>query len=147
MSFQTALLPGDAYRALRDNMPSWKAQAQNALAFIQANSIDTNYVFNLLDKLNGVITSINNMKVVAGLDTYATNQGYTGTCSADATATANAAQACINWVVTNFPTDTGGFIQAFKLNSGDGSRIAAVFTPAQTGGLQTSLSNLIATIQ
>lgn len=146
MTFQTALLASDAYAALRNNMPGWKAQAQNALAFIQANAINSDYVFGMLDQLRAIIISINNMNAVAGLNAYATSLGYSGTMTTDAGLVVTAATNCISWITTNFPKDAGGFIQAYTL-AADGSRTATVFTPAQTVGLQNSLTSLIATIQ
>jgi hypothetical protein len=135
---------GDAYNLIRGNASGWKAQAQNANASLAAGSVDTNFVFRMLDQLNTIIVSLNAWKAVTGLDTYATGQGYTGTMSADCLATVNAAQACINWVVTNFPA-SGGFLQGFTLNA-DGSRTARTFTSAQTAGLQTNLTSFVATI-
>lgn len=146
MSFQTSTLASDAYANLRSNMRGWKLQAQSALAFTQANSIDTNYVFGMLDQLRSIISTINTMVAVSGLNAYATGLGYSGTMTTDANAVATAATNCISWVTTNFPKDAGSFLQAYTLNA-DGTRTAASFTPAQTGGLQTSLSALIATIQ
>jgi hypothetical protein len=146
MAFITATLASDAYSALRSNMPGWKAQAQNALSYIQTNSINSDYVFSLLNNLNGLISSISVASGVSGLNAYATSLGYSGTIVSDAAAVSSAAQACITWVTSNFPKDTGGFIQAYTLNA-DGTRTAASFTPTQTSGLQTALTSLIATIQ
>ncbi len=47
--------------------------------------------------------------------------------------------------MTNFPKDSGGFIQAFTLNT-DGTRTPASFTSVQTVGLQTLIQALINTI-
>lgn len=146
MAFQTALLASDAYAALRSNMPGWKAQAQNVLAFVQANSIDSLFVFSMLDQLRSIIVSINNMVAVAGLNAFATGQGYSGTIVTDANAVASAAQNCIAWITANFPKDAGGFVQAYTLNA-DGTRTPANFTSAQTVGLQNSLAALVAAIQ
>ena len=144
MAFQTANLAGDAYLALRNNAPSWKAQAQQMLTYLQNNSVDTNWVFRLLDNLNSLISSVNTWTAVAGLNAYATSMGYSGTMSTDAAAIATAAQGCIGWVTSNFPA-SGGFLQGYTLNA-DGTRTARSFTTAQTAGLQTTLSTLIGTI-
>lgn len=146
MAFQTALLPGDAYNNLRMSAVAWKQQAQNALATTQAGTIDANFVFRVLDQLNAIVASINTWKAVAGLDAFATSEGYTGTMSTDAAAVAAAALSCVNWVTSNFPKDTQGFAQAYTLNA-DGSRTAATFTNTQTSGLQTALQTFISTIQ
>lgn len=146
MAFQTGFLASDAYISLRSSMPSWKAQAQNALTYIQGHSIDTNYVFSMLDTLRGIVAQINTMVAVSGLNTYATSLGYSGAMTTDANAVATAATNCISWVTTNFPKDAGGFIQDNTLNA-DGTRTPASFTSVQTAGLQSSLSSLIAAIQ
>ncbi|HEY2810552.1 MAG TPA: hypothetical protein VGJ00_04085 [Rhabdochlamydiaceae bacterium] len=124
-----------------------KQQAAAAVIVIQSNNINTAYVFSMLDQLSGVITNLNAYKNVVGLNTYATANipGYAGTLTSDITSVVNASQACIDWIISNFPKDTGGFIQAEKLNS-DGTRIMSVFTPAQTVGLQTVLNALVASI-
>lgn len=125
---------------------SVKFQAQNYLVTLQTGSVNTISIFQFLDQMGGLIAQLNTWKVVSGLDTYATANlpGYGGTLTADITSTVNAGQNCINWVVTNFPV-SAGFLQAFKLNA-DGTRVATVFTSAQTAGLQTALSAFIATI-
>lgn len=138
------MLAGEAFAAIRGNAASWKAQAQNANISLAAGNVDTNFIFRMLDQLNSAITALAAWKAVAGLDTFATGQGYVGTMSSDCTTTSNAAQTCITWVVTNFPS-SGGFLQGFTLNA-DGSRTARIFTPANTAGLQTNLAAFIATI-
>lgn len=125
-----------------------KDRATSAVAVMAAGPVDTNFVFNLLDALNGLIAGLNAVKNTAGLDAYATSQvpGYAGTMSSDITATINAAQACIDWVVTNFPKDsTASFLLAQSLNA-DGSRTNRNFTSGQTTGFRTALNNLLATI-
>jgi len=123
-----------------------KDRATSAVALMTAGSVDTIFIFSLLDALNGLITNLNAVKNTAGLDAYATAQvpGYAGTMSSDITATINAAQACIDWVVANFPA-SAGFLLGQSLNV-NGTRTQRNFTTAQTAGLQTALNNLLATI-
>jgi|SRR5882672_3228766 len=146
MSIQSAniLLAGDAFALIRGNAAGWKAQAQNALATMQAGSINSDFVFRLLDQTAGAINALTIWKAVSGLDTYATSQGYPTTLSTDCNSSISAAQAVIAWVVANFPA-SGGFLQSHTLNA-DGSRTPRSFTSTQTGGLQTALTNFIATI-
>ncbi len=142
------LLAGEAFSLIRANAAGWKAQAQNALASLQAGSVNSDFVFRMLDQLAAAIIALTAWKAVSGLDAYATGQGYTGTMSADCTATIAAAQACLTWVVTNFPVSSApqsGYLEAYTLNA-DGSRAARNFTTAQTAGLQTNLASFIATI-
>ncbi len=126
---------------------SVKSQAGNVLVSLQTGPVNAIFIFQLLDQLSGLIASLNTLSAPTGLNAYATAQvpGYAGTMTTDITAVVNAAQACINWVVTNFPKDSGGFIQAFTLNT-DGTRTPASFTSVQTVGLQTLIQALINTI-
>lgn len=142
----TAFSANEAFVAIRNNAGGVKAQAQNALAVLQAGSVNADFVFRMLDHLAGIVASLNQLKVISGLDSYATAQGYSGTLSADCTAAANAAQGCITWVVNNFPKDSGNiWLLSHQLNA-DGSRTARSFSSAQTAGLQTNLQTFIATI-
>jgi hypothetical protein len=131
---------------LQNTAYSIKSQAQNAVVTMQTGNINTTFVFQMLDELNAIIGLLNSASGIAGLNAYATAQcpGYVGTLTTDITATVNAAQAVINWVIANFP-NSSGFLQAYKLNA-DGSRLPTVFTPAQTTGLVTVLQAFIATI-
>lgn len=146
MSLQSAniLLPGDAYGLIRGNATGYKAQAQNALASAQGGPINTDFVFRMLDQVAGAINALTIWKAVAGLDAYATSQSYPQSIVGDCNASITAAQAIISWVTTNFPS-SGGFLQGYTLNA-DGSRTPRSFTTAQTAGLQTALTNFIATI-
>lgn len=144
MAFTTAMLASEAFALIRTNVPGYKAQAQNALASMQGGSVDTNFVFRMLDQSGAIVTALDAWKAVAGLDAYATSMGYPTTMSTDCGAIASAATATINWVVANFPA-SGGFLLDNTLNA-DGSRTPRSFTSAQTAGLQTQMSSLIATI-
>src|SRR5712691_3392792 len=68
MSLQSSntFLAGDAYSALRGNAAGWKAQAQNALATMQAGSINSDFVFRMLDQTAGAINAMTTWKAVAG---------------------------------------------------------------------------------
>jgi hypothetical protein len=147
MALQTAstsLSPQDAYNMIRSNAASVKAQAQNALLSLQGGSVQTGFIFSMLDQLSGIIAALNTWKLISGLDSYATAQGYTGSLAADCGTCSTAATACISWVVQNFPA-SGGFLQAESINA-DGSRTQRSFTSVQTAGLQTNLQAFIATI-
>lgn len=125
-----------------------KTQAQGALATLQAGSVDTNWVYSLLDQINANLSFFTRFVGVLGLDAYAQAQipGYSGSLVADGTAVVNALTDCRAWVVANFPKDsTNTFVLDYTLNS-DGTRTARSFTPAMTAGLQTKLQTLIALI-
>jgi len=125
---------------------SVKQHGNGAIAIMQANSVNTAFIFNVVNQLNSLITSLNSLSGTAGLNAYATAQlpGYAGTLTTDITATVNAATACVSWISTNFP-NSNGWLNAEKLNA-DGSFTYASFTPAQTAGFVTLLQALIATI-
>ena len=125
-----------------------KYQAGNALITLQTQSVSTNFVFQFLDQMNGLISTLNTWQSTSGLNAYATANlpGYVGTLTADVTAVINSGQACIDWIVANFPKDsTNTWILAEKLNA-DGTRTQRSFTPTQTAGLQTLLQAFINTI-
>jgi len=139
------LLAGDAYALIRGNAAGYKAQAQNALASLQAGSVNTDFIFRMLDQMAGAINALTVWKAVAGLDTYATSQSYPTSLVSDCNTAITAAQAVLSWVATNFPSDAGGFLQGYTLNT-DGSRTPRSFTTGQTAGLQTALTSFVATI-
>jgi hypothetical protein len=140
----TGLAPSEAFTQIRLMAQGAKNGAQGYLSTLQGGSVNTLWVFNLLDATSGFIAAVNTWKVVTGLDTYATAQGYNGTLTSDVTACVAAAKACIDWVVANFPTSVG-YIQGFTLNA-DGSRTPRTFTSVETAGLQSALTAFIATI-
>lgn len=142
----SGLSPSDAYNAIRGFAQTAKNVAQNTLAALQAGPVNTAFAFTMIDQLNVFIGNVTTWKSVTGLDAYATAQGYQGTMSADCTTAINAAQACVNWMVANFPAEVDGYIKAYKFNVADGTRLPNSFTSVQTAGLQTSLQSFIATI-
>jgi hypothetical protein len=137
----TSFSPQDAYNFIRANAQNIKALAQNALAVMQGGPVTTPFVFSMVDQLANIVSSLTTLKAIAGLDAYATAQGYSGSLASDCTACAAAAQTCITWVTTNFPIGT-----AYTAWNADGSRVPHSFTTAQTAGLQTNLQAFIATI-
>lgn len=138
----------DVLSTLRALAGQTKSQMQNAVATMAAQNVDTNFVFGILDKLNWLISTLTAWQGTIGLNAYATEQlpDYAGTLTTDITVVIEAAQACINWVVTNFPKDsTNTYILAESINT-DGTRTLRQFTPAQTAGFRTMIQALIATI-
>lgn len=126
-----------------------KAQAQDALATLQAGPVTADWVFNFLAQANAAISNFNRFKNVTGLDAYAQAQvpGYGGTMSADITGVVAAIQTCVNWVVTNFPKDsTKTYLLAYTALASDGSKTPRSFSSTQTSQLQTNLQALIALI-
>ena len=146
MPLQSAIVtPHEALTRIRATANNTRVEAEGVLDTTQLSSIDTNGVFRALDQFAFYIASLTSLKATPGLDAYATAQGYSGSLVADCTASTAAAQNCIGWVVTNFPTGAGGFLLAETLNA-DGSRTLRMFTPAQTAGWRTVLQAFIDTI-
>jgi hypothetical protein len=139
---------GNVLSVIQSSAGGAKAEAQSYLVSLQSGTVDTFFIFNMLDAARSFIATMNSLSAIAGLNAYATANvpGYAGTLTADITASINAAQAVINWVITNFPKDsTATWLLAYKLNA-DGTRTANTFTSAQTAGLQTAVQTFIATI-
>lgn len=123
-----------------------KVLCAGARAQMMAGSVDATQIFALLDNLRAFIALIDAHSGTAGLNAYATAQipGYAGTLTSDIATTRAALVACIDWVVANFPT-AGGYLQSHQINA-DGTRTQRSFTSAQTAGLRTELSAVLATI-
>jgi hypothetical protein len=136
--------PAEAYGLIRATAQGARQQAQVAHDTLAAGNVAAPWVFSVLDQFHGFISQLQGWSAVSGLDDYATGQGYSGSMLADCNSCITAAQACINWVVTNFPT-SGGYLLSETLNA-DGSRTLRQFTPTQTAGWQTALNSFIATI-
>lgn len=123
-----------------------KGTCNNAIAQLAGN-VTPDQIWQMVDNLRAALASMNASAAVPGLANYAQAQFNDATynISTEYTTMVNSINAVINWVVANFPVDTGGFAQAYKINA-DGSRLVTQFTPAQTTGLVTALNNCVATI-
>lgn len=123
-----------------------KSLAANAKAQLAAGSVTSDQIFSLLDNIRAISIQIDSYAGTAGINTYATAQipNYTGTITNDVAATRAALQACIAWVISNFPV-VSTWLQSHQLNA-DGTRAPRSFSPAQTVGLQTALQGVLDTI-
>ena len=147
MAFPTGLTQAEGLIGAKNQARWVKGEAQNAVALL-GGSVTSNQVFQMIDNLRSWVAYFNQVAAIPGIAAYAQAQ-YDNTgldIVAEFTTMVNNIQACVDWVVANFPSDAGGFIEAYKLNA-DGSRTPATFTSAQTAGLTTALNNLIASIQ
>src|SRR6185369_15219509 len=95
-------------------------------ALMAAGTVDANIVFGVLDTVRLTIQRMD-AQIIPGLQTYA--QSQYNNAGLDITTEYNNMRAAlvnvINWIVANFPKDTGNFAQAYTL-AADGTR-----TPAQ----------------
>ena len=92
----TGYSPSETWAVLRQQAHSAMVVGQASLTTLQTSSVNTGWVFNLLDQLRVFIALLNTWGGVSGLNSYATAQGYGGTLTNDITACKNAAQACID---------------------------------------------------
>ena len=145
LSSDTQTPAADAFNYIRSTAIGAKQQTSQVIATLQGGNIDPNYAFRVIDQFHAFISNMQTWQTVSGLDAYANSQGYTGSLNTDVGTCVTAAQACITWIVNNFPTSAGGWLQAQSINA-DGSRTLRQFTPAQTAGWVTALNSFIATI-
>lgn len=146
MAFRTGVSLGDGFQDAK-NQAAWvKGVMQSAVSTL-TGTVDANFVFQLVDNVRAAISLLNRDASVSGMGAYAQAQYNDNTydVATEFNGMVNALNGVISWVVTNFPKDTGQFLQAYKINA-DGSRAPATFTPAQTAGLTSALNSAIATI-
>ena len=126
---------------------SWiKVQAQGASTMLTGN-VTTTQVLQIVDNLRSSLSVFAAVSAIPGISAYAQAQfdNPTYDIAANFTVMVNAINAAVAWVVTNFPKDTGGFMQGWTLAS-DGSRTEAVFTPAQTASWKTLIDAVSASV-
>lgn len=106
--------------------------AQNIIGFVGQLTLN-----------NALLTSY---AAMTGMEAYA--QAQLGNASLDIAGAFSAMQTAIvntiTWITTNFPVDSGGYLQFAQWNGGTVSY--TTFTPAQLTGFNTVLNSLIATI-
>ncbi len=139
----------DAFLAIMRASSIARNGAVSALATMQAGNVDTDFAFRILDQARTFIAQMNLWKGVPGIDAFFTANvpGYVGVITTDIDTAVTAAQAILNWLVTNFPRDTTSntWLLAQELNA-DGTRTLRQFTTVQTAGLQTLMQNFLNTI-
>ena len=120
-----------------------KQSAQIAVQLL-TGTVTANQVFQIVDNLRSPLQIFAQVAAIPGIAAYAQAQFNDATydVATEFTNMVNTINAVVNWVVTNFPKDTGGFAQAYTL-AADGSRTPVTFTPAQTAGLTTALNAVI----
>lgn len=119
-------------------------QASVALA-VAPNS--ANAIIQVMTMAKSSIEVFDDVATTPGLAQYARDQEDDPAYDvvAEFVAMRGAAIAVRDWVITNFPTSAGGFIEKDTLTA-DGSITVRQFTPAQTAGLQAALDALVAAI-
>jgi glycosylphosphatidylinositol transamidase (GPIT) subunit GPI8 len=146
MAFKTGVTQAEALADAK-NQAAWaKQQCQAAVTQLQSNT-NVNQIFQIVDNTRAAIGMLQRDSAVPGIVAYAQSQYNDGTydVATEFTNMVNALNAVVTWVVSNMPKDGSGFLLAHTINA-DGSRVARVFTPAQTAGLTTALNAAIAQI-
>lgn len=137
-----------AWAQARTAAASVQQQATSLATQIGAGPVSSQTILNycsFLAALNATLTQCAN---VSGIVAYA--QAQVGNPSLDVAGAFNTMQtalvAVITWIVTNFPKDTGNYLQAISGFTGAGVPIWVQFTQVQLSPLQTLLTALAATI-
>ena len=136
-----------AWGRARQFASSTKRDAQNVRALSVAGTLAASNVLDFATRLADARFEMQKSAAVPGIGEYARSQinDPAINIAAEFTAMVNAIDACIAWVVANFPKDAGGFLLA-KTIGADGRTIDRVFTAGSTATLRTQLDALIATI-
>jgi hypothetical protein len=124
-----------------------KGQAQNLVSLASAGTLNGQQIANLPAWLNLQNQQLSALSTTSGLAAYAQTQ--IGNATFDIAAAFVAMQAAITatvqWIVSNFPVDAGGFLAYAKFD-GSGNVIFTIFTAAQLAGFIAQLNALITTI-
>jgi len=122
-------------------------QSAQVAAQLLTGTVTANQVFQIVDNLRSPLQIFAQVAAIPGIAAYAQAQFNDATydVATEFTNMVNTINAVVNWVVTNFPKDTGGFAQAYTL-AADGSRTPVTFTPAQTAGLTAAINAVIGSI-
>lgn len=146
MAFRTDGL-AKAYQRGQNEAIRAKNYATQASAQLAAGSVSGNAVIQVMSQMKSFVEIFDGVSSTPGIAQYArdqeNDQGYD--VVAEFTAMRNECVACRDWVITNFPTSAGGFIEKDTLEV-DGAITVRSFTSGQTAGLQTALNALAAAI-
>ncbi len=146
MAFRTDGLSKAYQRAQTEaiRVKAFATQARNALL---AGTVSANAIIQIMSNLKSTVEVWDSVSSVPGIAQYARDQEDDQTYDVVAEFTAMRAEAVASrdWIITNFPTSAGGFIEKDTLEA-DGAITVRQFTTAQTTGLQTALADLIAAI-
>lgn len=146
-----------AFPATADNLARALLDAQNearaiktysadAVTLMAGNNVSANQVLDIYARLGTAKAKFQAVAAVSGIGQYAKDQFANQ--SLDVVAEFNAMVAAVDyvrsWIETNHPKDPSGYL--LKDQFSGGSISVRSFTPAQTAGLRTALSSLVAAI-
>lgn len=146
MAFKTAGL-GKAYQQAQNESIRVKVFATQARNALIAGNVSANAVLQIMSNMKSSIELWDSVSSLPGIAQFAKDQQDDPDYDvvAEFLAMKNEAVATRDWVITNFPKSAGDFIEKDTLEA-DGAITVRFFTPAQTTGLQTALSDLVAAI-
>ncbi len=149
MAFKTDGL-GKAYQKVQNESIRVKQFATGARNALIAGAVSANAVIQIMTNLKSSIEVWDSVSALSGIAQFAKDQedDQTYDVVAEFLAMRTEAVAAVNWVFNNFPKDTTSPNYILKdILAPDGSISVRQFTPAQTTGLQTALTDLIAAIE
>lgn len=136
-----------AWDAIRGAAAAVKAAATQLVTDSAAGNVEAGRVVNFAANLAGYNDRFARYTVLPGLVAYVREQ--INDPAIDIVAEYQTMLAQINatrtWIINNFPKDGSGFL-LYHTFGADGRLVQRTLTPAQTAGLRTQLTALIATI-
>jgi hypothetical protein len=124
-----------------------KRQAQILHDASEAGLIDATYVTSMSAAIAEAEEKLQQYASTPGLPVYAQEQtGSTVDIVAEYQALASELAASRAWIANNFPKDAGGYLLYHSFNAA-GRVVVRQLAPAQTAGLRTQLTALIARIE
>ena len=114
---------------------------------ITADTVNATHVLALAASIGNLIAAFNAAATTPGLEAYAREQinDPTLNIAAEFNTMVSAAQACLNWIIANFPKDGSGYLLAATMDA-NGQTVYRSFPASSLGGLATALDTLIAAI-
>lgn len=145
MAFPIAV--SEAYRDSVTTIKSIKAAAQSVITRSNTGTMKANAVIELSKFFADSLDKLNIAKATLGIADYARAQHSDQSLDivVEYNAVVNEVQLTIDWIFANFPT-AGGYVQRETLGA-DGRITQRVLSAAQTSGLRTQLTALLATIE
>jgi len=136
------ILPDKGYERAKQTATGLRRFCLN-LSSDLASGGDSNQVLNVVDSLISFKDNLNAVKAIPGIAGYAQRQESDNAydVAAEFSTLLALVDAGIGTVVTLFPTDTNGYLLAYKFNP-DGTLVPRSFTGAQLSPIRTALGNI-----
>lgn len=145
MAFPTQLSLQDGLRQAQNDAAQLKTYCQQVSTATAAGAVSANLLVEVFWRLVQVKERFDLAAAVSGMAAYAQAQLGNGSLdiAAEFTAMVAAVVATREWMITHFPSN-GGYILKDQLTAA--GVVVRQFSPAETAGLRTQLTALIATI-